>query len=189
MIPAFVMAVPWSSKRAIRAREISEQADATIVWDKSRDVIGTWTRLLRAVGDGAGILMEDDIQLTEGWREKVEAAIAEHPQVLIQFFSLRKFDLFGPPKPSRWMPGSSYLMNQCYYLPPGMAVDLVGAAGRWLGEHPEHPTGCDNCIQQYLKDTRQRYWLHEPSLVQHEPWTSEINPRRPRNRQSRTFVP
>ena len=186
-VPALIMAVPWEMRRAIRARQLSAQAaPAAIVWDSNQNAFDTWVKTLTRIGDEPAIVLEDDVTLTEGWREKIDAAIPEHAQSLIQFFSLpRKADTQG----SRWEPGRSFAMNQCYYLPPGMAVDLLSAAERWRTARPEHPTGYDVLMADYLKRTGQRYWLHLPSLVQHESWPSEINRRRPRNRQSASFQP
>jgi hypothetical protein len=181
------MAVPWDTQRMVRAVNLKQQAaPAQVVWDRTKNAFDTWRELLLDIGDRAAIVMEDDVVLTTGWRQQVEAVIDQHRQSLIQFFSLpRKSDEQGP----HWEPGRTYLMNQCHYLPPGMATDLVRHSAGWVEAHPDNPTAMDSCMADYLKATGQRYWQHLPSLVQHEPWTSEINPKRPRNRQSRSFQP
>lgn len=181
------MAVPWERQRAVRAAHLrSEAAPATVIWDRTHNPFDTWQTLLLDVGDRAAIVMEDDIVLTAGWRDKVELAIEEHRDALIQFFSLpRNADVMG----SGWQPGRGYLMNQCHYLPPGMAANLLLHSSTWIQTHPDHPTAMDSCVADYLRVTGREYWLHVPSLVQHEKWTSEINHRRSSARQSRTFVP
>lgn len=194
--PVFIMAVPWEPRRVHRVKTLRVDAGqpCEVVWDEEHDAMDTWLRLLARIDAGptrSGIVLEDDVQLTVDWRLKVEAVIrqvrdAPAPNALIQFYSARKADLT---RGSRWEPGRSYLMNQCHYLPPGMAHDLLGFAPGWIDAHPEHPTGHDLLIADFLRSTGQRYWLQVPSLVQHEPWRSEINPRRSSARQSPTFEP
>jgi len=184
MTPTFVMAVPWLPTRTRRAVRLAQASDAQVIWDSEHDAFDTFRKVLAAVGEGPAVVLEDDVILAEHWRERVEAAVAEHPDVVIQFFSMRKADSeIG----SRWEPGRSFLMNQCYYLPAGAAVELLAYTEDWSTKRPEHPTGYDVAMASWMKDTGQKYWLHVPSLVQHEDWQSMINPRRPRNRQSQTF--
>jgi hypothetical protein len=89
------------------------------------------------------------------------------------------------------MPGSSYLMNQCHYLPPHAASALLAFTEDWHATPvgAKNPTAMDTAISRWLVATHQRYWLHEPSLVQHLPLRSEINPKRSRARQSLSFEP
>ena len=68
------------------------------------------------------IHMEDDIFLTRDFKAKAEKAIAERPDDVIQFFSMRKKDLS---EGSRYEYGRTFCMNQCFYLPAGMAGKLA----------------------------------------------------------------
>lgn len=180
-----IMAVPWVPQRAVRAKALMEETGGEVVWDTEHNPYTTWRDLLTRAGDEPVIVLEDDIYLCDDWRGKVEAAIAEHPDSVIQFFSLRgaKDAEMG----SRWEPGRTYIMNQCHYLPAGAAASLLDFLVTWLEQRPDGETGHDLAIADWMKSTKQRYWLHVPSLVQHEPWRSEIHPRRPRNRQSPSF--
>lgn len=182
--PTFILALPSVPQRAVRAKALAEQTGGTVVWAESGHAITDWRRMLARIGDGSAVCLEDDVRLAPRWRERVQAAVAEHGDTVIQFFSLRRADLLHG---SRYLPGRTYLMNQCYYLPPGAAAALHGFAAHWDAEYPQHPTGMDTAIGRWLAATGQRYWLHVPSLVQHENWTSTIHPRRPRTRRSPTF--
>ena len=182
--PTYLMAVPWDPTRVKNVKGLVEQTGATVVWDQVQDSMETWMRMLRTAGEGPGIFLEDDIELTPNWRTKIEAAIAERPDDVIQFFSIRKKDLeLG----SRYEAGRNFSMNQCYYLPPGAASDLLAYAPGWLLDHPESPNAYDWVMRGWMQRDRRRYWMHVPSLVQHKKWRSVIDPRRSSGRASVTF--
>jgi hypothetical protein len=182
--PTFIMAVPWVDERKNRAESLAKQTSGKIVWDTDRHAFHTWRSVMKAVGDGPAIVIEDDVRLVSDWRNRIEAVIAEHRDEVVQFFSMRNADLtIG----SRSEPGRTFMMNQCYYLPAGAAKALLDFTEEWNHPGQENPTGYDVAMAEWMKINKQRYWLHVPSLVDHEPWTSEINSRRPRNRQSLTF--
>lgn len=194
--PAFVMAVPWDGQRADRARSLALQAPATIVWDEGwRDGMTTLARafdLAATTSRLGGIFMEDDVRLCHRWRQQAEAVIAEHGTTPIQFFSMRKADIEVG---SRLEPPSSWLMHQCFYLPHGVAraaaswFDSNGEAARaYVAEHEgDTHGGQDWAMRKFLVENGLRYWLHVPSLVQHEQWRSVIRPTRSTKRQSATF--
>lgn len=188
-----VMAVPFVTQRAKRAIRLNQDPEvhAEIIWDRKQDAFVTWLDMLEAAGDSPVILMQDDVYTAPRWRERVEAAISERPDDVIQFFSLRKDDAeLG----SRYMAPSTYLMNQCFYLPDHDAASLLAFSREWYVRRTqgEVPTGLDTCMKRWLMEQSRRYWLHVPSLVQHEPWESEIGLAktgrdRSRARQSPTF--
>lgn len=183
-----IQAVPWlpeRTRRAVELRTAAGEANTQIVWDEKQDAFHTWQLVLTAAGQDAVVVLEDDVRLTDSWRSKVEEAIAEHPDHIIQFFSMRGSDLTVG---SRFEPGRTFLMNQCYYLPAGYAAALLDFSQRWVEENPNFKTGYDIAMARWMQLNRIKYWIHVPSLVQHEAWRSEINPRRPRNRQSGTFA-
>lgn len=179
-----IMAIPWDQRRVRRAIELKKSTGGEIVWDQERNAMATWRSVLREAGEDPVIILEDDIHLAPRWRERVEHVIEEIPNSVVQFFSLRKRDLT---EGSRWEPGRTFMMNQCYYLPQGVAARLLEYSEGWEENNPENVTGYDILMARWMQETGQRYWLHVPSLVQHEPWRSEIQPRRPVNRQSPSF--
>lgn len=179
----YVMAIPWDQQRVRNVRDIVKAADAQVVWDRERSIQETFCRMLEAAGEEPAIFLQDDVELTEGWRGKVEKVIGEHPDVVIQFFSLRKSDLT---EGARWEAGRNYLMNQCWYVPAGYAQSLLEFARQWWKDNPGH-TGDDTCVAEWLRARSEKYWHHVPSLVQHREWKSAIDSRRSSRRLSPTY--
>ncbi len=177
-----MLAVP---EREVWIPEIQAQIpQLEVVRDLTRNVLDTFMRALLEVGDGPAVLLEDDILLTGDFVPKIESAIALRPTMLQQFFSLRKTDiLLG----SRLMPGPSFCMGQCYYVPGGFAAALYEYWPFWPGRY-KHPIGNDTVVAGFLASRREKYWLHVPSLVQHRIAKSAIDPRRSSRRQSPSFV-
>lgn len=172
--PVFIMAVPWDQKRVACAVGLHKATGGTLIWDKHRDAVETWTRMLAAAGDSAAIFLEDDLVLCPDWHAKIAAVIAEHPDDAIQFFSMRKADLT---EGARWEPGRTWLSTLCYYLPAGDAASLLAYVDTWKAEHPEEGNGYDLGLGHWLRSQGRKYWLHVPSLVQHQEWPSELGPR------------
>lgn len=160
---------------------LADLPDALICYDQQRDAMDTFLRALALAGDEPAVHMEEDVRLASNFRDRLEAAIAERPEHVIQFFSMRKADLTTG---SRW--DSNYLMLQCTYLPAEYSALIRAYAPVWPARK-EHPTGCDTLIRDWLKARRERYWIHVPSLVDHLPVKSLIDPRRSTKRQSLTF--
>jgi len=156
--------------------------DAEWCFDTQRHATMTFLEALQMQGDDGAVHMEEDVILTVGFREKLEREIEVRPRTLIQFFSMRGKDLT---KGSRW--DRNFMMAQCFYIPPNRARSLLEFAPGWLQAHPKDQTGLDMMVGDWLRALRWDYWLHVPSLVQHRVSQSMINPRRPKNRQSKTF--
>ena len=79
-------------------------------------------------------------------------------------------------------------MAQCTYLPEKMSKGLLAFSSKYdLIDHKSHPL--DSMVAEFLKASRQKYWIHCPSLVDHRVGVSMIDPRRAKtNRQSFTFI-
>lgn len=184
MIQVLIQAIPWEQNRVKRAVSLSRQTGGRIVWDRAQDAFDTWQSVLKEAGTDAVVILEDDVELAPRWRIQVEKAVAVRPESVIQFFSMRQKDLT---EGSRWEPGRTFMMNQCYYLPEGLAGELLEYSRTWLDRYPEEPNAYDMTMAKYMQERGMKYWLHVPSLVQHEKWVSEIHSRRPRGRQSKTF--
>lgn len=156
-----------------------------VVWDKHRSARLTWLSVLQHMDSDPCVLLEDDIVLTKNFMAKIMEAISERRSDIIQFHSRVKEDLtIG----SRYRSGLTYLNNQCVYFPPGFSKKLLlfardGAESIWEG----HPNGTDFVMAKFLQASKMRYWNHCPSLVEHLPITSTIDPKRSKHRRSTTF--
>lgn len=159
-----------------------------VVWDQKRNAMDTFLRGCLEAGNDPVLRIEDDILLTRRFLEKTEEVIKNHPDDVIQFFSMRRKDLtIG----SRWEPGSTFMMNQCYYLPSGVSRQIYDYywSADWQTKYAKDaPTGYDILMARLFQQQRRRYWLHVPSLVEHLITPSVINPKRPMRRQSLTFT-
>lgn len=157
--------------------------EAEFCFDQNRDAMDTFLRSLEMAGKDAVIHMEEDIWLTENWRIKIEEAISEFPEVLIQFFSMRKDDIEVG---SRWDYGRNFLMNQCVYYPAGLSLAVREYARSW-DKYDTHPTGTDSMVADFLQHYGLKYWIHVPNLVDHREEQSLINSKRSSARTSKTF--
>jgi hypothetical protein len=192
LTPVFIRAVPWVDERRRHAKALREATGGQVVWDLTHESWDTWLIALKMAAAGPAVHLEDDVVLTHDWRAKVEAAIAEHPDVVVQFFTNRKADVDVG---SRWERGREYLMNQCFYVPERLARPMLDFAlayempplDRWGG--PSTHKCQDLMVSHFLVAVDERYWVHVPSLVDHLPWTSSVNRRRPRERRARVFEP
>lgn len=126
--------------------------------------------------------MEEDVIITNDFINKLNFTINQRPNELIQFFSMRGDDI---KKGSRY--DNNYIMNQCFYLPAGYGKQIAEYYKSW-GKLEELPSGSDLMINDWLKSRKEKYWIHVPSLVEHRVTMSMIDKRRPRKRQSKTFI-
>ena len=132
------------------------------------------------------VQLEDDILLCDDFLNKINKAINERPNNVIQFFSMRKKDLT---EGSRYELGSNFLMHQCYYLPKGMSKKIYNYSFKFEDscQQNEHISPNDLVTRYYFKENKIKYWLHVPSLVDHRIAKSAIDQRRSSKRQSFTF--
>lgn len=189
MIAAYIMAVPWDVQRAKRASMLRKATEGTVVWDQTQNAMDTFRLMLEQIvndGDHAALILEDDVQLAPNWREKVEAVIAERPNQVIQFFSMRP-EAEERSRGSREMDGKTFISNLCVYLPAGYAGALLSYSYDFVEKYPQFKTANDFVIRYWLRERREKFWLQVPSLVQHESWVSSINAKRPRWRKSHFF--
>jgi GR25 family glycosyltransferase involved in LPS biosynthesis len=141
-------------------------------------------RALSFAGESACLHLEDDVLLTRDFSRKVYQIVQDRPRSVIQFFSMRKADIEIGSREER---GGSFMMNQCFYLPPNIGKSLLAFYHQWDGRHV-HKSANDIFLADFMKQQKMRYYLHVPSLVQHRDCVSAIDPRRSRSRQSKTFL-
>ena len=156
---------------------------ATVCVDYNKQAFVNFLNALRFSEDAPCLHLEDDIICCDDFQKKIEGIIANHPNEVVQFFSMRKKDLTVG---SRYEPGRTFMMNLCFYLPAGMATLLLNFYHVW-DKKKIHPTGYDLFMADFFKLNKIKYWLHVPSLVQHRIEVSMIDKRRSKFRQSLTF--
>lgn len=152
-------------------------------FDNNKDPVGNMLKSFKVAGDDGAIHIEDDAILTDGFIEKANAVINNHPNIICQFFSMRKADLeIG----SRIESGANFTATVCFYTPPQMSKDLISYFPTW-SRWEEHPTGYDLTIADYLKKNKLTYYIHCPNLSDHRISKSIIGPRRSSKRISKSF--
>ena len=151
--------------------------------DKTHNAFDTFNASLEMAGNDPCVHLEDDIILCDHFVDRVIHEISKRPRDVIQFFSMRKDDLtIG----SRYIPGSKFMMNQCYYIPPMMGPIMLDYSLHWEGLEDE-PTGYDLMMADFFRLHKVKYWNVCPNLVDHKVCKSRINPKRSSKRQSLTF--
>jgi len=151
--------------------------------DESFDPMKNFMNALEVAEDDEAIHLEDDAILANDFQAKAGKVIDANPNMVIQFFSMRKADLTVG---TRIENGSTFLAALCFYLPPKMSRGLRSYFPNWE-RRDEHPTGLDLTIADYLKKTKQKYLIHCPNLADHRVGKSKIDSRRSSKRVSLTF--
>lgn len=153
--------------------DVFEGRDYEIIEDRYKDAFETWQRQLLSVGMSPAVLMEDDIILADGFLEDIEKAIAENPEKVLSFFTLKTI-----PETVE-LRGSTYMSNLCYYLPAFEANNIYWYSKEWLESDRgiEHPDGVDLCVADYLDEIKETYIMVIPNLVQHKEQPSRLGPR------------
>jgi hypothetical protein len=168
--PSFIMCYGWIHARRVNAQVLAEQTGSTLIYDEKHSAIDTLRRVMEQMGEGPGILMEDDVIICRDWRARIEAAIAEHPDQAIRFFHATnkqvrmvdgtKVETFH--RVSHELPPSAFAWNQCVYLPPGLAAEVVKVC-----QTIDPSRAPDTAIKFAMMETKKRFWSHVPHLVQH----------------------
>lgn len=131
-----------------------------------------------------GIIMEDDVVLCKDFVKRAKNALKEHPDEIIQFFSMRKKDLEVG---TRVEPGRNYLMAQCTYFPAEVLKEIIEYEPTFYKNTTEPHSPNDVLVQEALHHYKRNYVIYVPNLVDHMEETSMIDSRRSRKRQSLTF--
>lgn len=162
--------------------------DAEVCWetfdyeDKNDNVWNTFLKAMKMAGDDPVVHMEEDVILTQNFRDKLESAIAEHPDQIKTFFSMRDKDLTVGSREDRY-----FLMAQCWYAPAYFSRYIHSFYPYWEYRRQAHPNSVDLMIQHYIHAMNIRYRIHVPNLVQHRQRASYIDGNRSENRLSCSF--
>jgi GR25 family glycosyltransferase involved in LPS biosynthesis len=160
--------------------------DATAFVDGDNQAMKNLLRALAYVGDDDALMFEDDAILTSDFMAKITPIVYRYgKRCIVQFFSRRGKDLTVG---SRYEPGKNFNYGCCYYLPKGFAKRIIAYYDSWPMKE-RHPTGLDLLVADWMDSVGLSYYLHVPSLVQHAVGESSIDKRRPKARQSKTFIP
>lgn len=164
-------------------RELGESFE--IVEDIGDGAMKTFIKCL-TIPSGDMLYLEDDAILCKDFLKKVEKTLDELGRdKIVQFFSLKKTI-----EKTTLMNGSTYCGNVCLFIPNKIRKEFIDYYFEWKDSKVaiENPTAMDYLVRDYLKKTKQKYYLIVPNLVQHQIGKSVINPRRSSKRVSRYFI-
>jgi GR25 family glycosyltransferase involved in LPS biosynthesis len=143
-----------------------------------------YQRSLEIAGDSPVVLLEDDVIFCDNFVEKIQSVISQHKDIPIQFFSMRGKDLtIG----TRLENGSNFMMNQCHYMPKGMAKNVLEFSKYYYEKTTDKFAPYDSMFAEFMKINKIKYLIWCPNLVNHRETVSIIDKRRSSKRQSKTF--
>lgn len=137
------------------------------------------------------VMMEDDLKLCNGFRERLEKVLSEHKRDIVQFFERA---LAKKPLKRGWQNGGQFFSCVCYYMPARFTE--VFNRERWKKSFKEdyfpkrhEPWGypIDTYIAYVLGSNKMVYWRELPYLVQHLDFKSTLGGRSTK-RQSKYFI-
>ncbi len=166
------------------ARELSD-CGYEVVEDTGDGAMKTFLNCL-VCGDGDMLYLEDDAILCKDFIKKVDKELDELGRdKIVQFFSLKK-----SVDKTTLMGGGTYCGNVCLFIPNKIRLGILKFYEEWKNSKVgvENPTAMDYLVRDYLKKTKQKYYLVVPNLVQHQVGKSVIDPRRSSKRQSLYYI-
>ena len=143
-----------------------------------------YVRAINYLQGTGGIIMEDDVVLTQNFVKKAQNALKEHPDQIIQFFSMRKKDIEIGTRKER---GSNYLMAQCTYFPAEVLKEILDYEPTFYENTKHTHSPNDVLVADALKHNKRDYVVYVPNLVDHMEERSMISSSRSTKRQSLTF--
>lgn len=159
--------------------------DFIVVEDTGDGAMKTFIKCL-STPNGDMLYLEDDAILCKNFIVKVEDILDKLGRDnIVQFFSLKKVI-----DKTTLMSGGSYCGNVCLFIPNKIRNEIVEFYEEWKDSEvgTKNPTAMDYLVRDYLKKTKQKYYLIIPNLVQHQVGKSVIDPRRSSKRQSLYFI-
>lgn len=127
--------------------------------DKDHRYIDFFVEQLEKYGNEDIVIIEDDCVLCKNFKERIENAIAQYPNKIINFFQIRVRDYF------KTCESNKYLMNQCTYYPKGLSIKLAKEMKKLHKQFPELTT--DKLENLALLNMNETHIQYRPCLVQH----------------------
>ena len=85
--------------------------ELVVIEDTVRDPMGTFIRSMESAGQEPHVHFEDDIELCADFRSKLTAAISQHPNQMISFFTLKNITEITVAPGSRFACFSVYIFQ------------------------------------------------------------------------------
>lgn len=181
-----VRTVSWVDER-LRNVEVIKSVipDIVVLTDTKRDGWNTYFEAMRMLNETGGVLLEDDVILCKGFKERIEGVISQKPDDLINFFERPKVSWCT----TKYVGGSQYSSNLCTYYPPNLPIEFLKEYKNFRESKPDKHMGLGyDCLMAHtLVKLKRKYWRIRPCLVQHSMFKSTIN-NRALDRQTDYFI-
>ena len=190
--------VPRKERKKCIEQLKSQIPELVVVEDTGGRPMETFADALRHGENEPIVMLEDDIELTNRFCEKIECAVSERPHEIINFFNVG-----NKSNRKKYRAGKHFNWMQCVYLPRGYGGMIAEfCENTWVsfynelnnGAHP-HSIRCnantlfDAAIAEWLAGRDEKYFIWHPALVQHLAIESAIEPGRvPIEWRSSSFV-
>lgn len=129
------------------------------------------------------LFIEDDALLCDNFENLAFGFINKNPCQVIQFMDLKKSDI-----KTCEMPGSSFCMSVCVFIPMSIILEILNESENYLRDNPKHPKAHDYLIGYCLKLRKEKYIMHRPCLAQHLSFRSVAHPGASMGRQTKYFI-
>jgi len=139
--------------------ESYEQIPYVRLIDSEHRYIDFFIDQLERLGNDDFVLIEDDCVLCNDFKKRIEYAISQYPNKIINFFQHPGNGYFKTHE------SNSYLMNQCTYYPKNLTKKLAEKMRKFHLEFPKLST--DLVENLALKELNETHIKYRPCLVQH----------------------
>ena len=156
--------------RSVGTRQLDEsynQIPYVELIDKERRYVNFFIDQLEKYGNEDIVIIEDDCVLCKNFKERIENAIAQYPNKVINFFQINSYKYFKTHE------STEYLQNQCTFYPKGFTIKLAQTMRKVLKNNPTLST--DLIEDMALKELNETHIQFRPCLVQHLNFDTLLN--------------
>lgn len=126
--------------------------------DTEHAPVKSFINQLKYISQWDSVLLEDDLILCKDFKKRIEEAINQYPDKIINFFT----------RPREWFPtheNKNFLYNQCTYYPKGIALIVANEMERLRKDNPK--LQYDLLEDRALRNLGMTHIQYRPCLVQH----------------------
>ena len=150
----------------------------TLLVDNEHKPVDSFIKQLKDISNYDSVLLEDDIILCKGFKQKIESAIKEYKENIINFFSYpSKFF-------TTYLAIGNFAYNQCTYYPKGVGEIIANEMEKIRQPYNQY----DTLENQALWSLEIPHVKYRPCLVQHIDYSTLIQKSHPEPRRCIWFV-
>ena len=161
-------------ERRDNAEAIKAALDNTAtVYVGGTSTCNNWINILKANKNDSLLLLEDDVELSGNFLDKVEEYINQYPSFVLNFYFNEGNNT------TKLIPANRYTWNQCVYFPKDLVPKLIKPSEEFIKSYPYFVRKNDYAIQirHALCKNNVDFYAIEPKLVKHLNFTSTLRDR------------